>query len=184
MRIMTESGTAHCGCHNPRDVRSSRSQTPPGIRRKKYESEREVVHNWPPGPGSSNTNCATANSNGLSCSVFAGAPGVLTYDNGNTFIGLGVSGKASDTGVGGLAGGSNYTGGFSEFFTTPILVNGVLVAPTPQNIQLYFCPTGVCQPSDFTSGKTITSSQSGTFTASRVAGVPEPGTISMSLFGG
>ena len=140
--------------------------------------------NWPPGPGSANTNCATANSNGLSCSVFAGSPGVLTYDNGNTFVGLGVTGKASDTGVAGLATGSNYSGGFSEFFTTPILVGGVLVAPTPANIQLFFCPTGVCTPADFASGRSITSSQSGTFTATPVSGVPEPASISLSLLGG
>src|ERR1700681_1218353 len=36
---------------------------------------------WPPGPGSANTNCATANANGLSCSVFAGEPIILTYLN-------------------------------------------------------------------------------------------------------
>jgi len=132
--------------------------------------------NWPPGPGSANTNCATANANGLSCSVFAGSPIVLTYLNGDTFVGLGVTGKASDTGVSGLATGSSYTGGFSEFFTSQILVGGVLVNPTPQNIQLFFCPTGVCQPADFTSGRSITSSQSGTFSA---AVIPEPGTISL-----
>ena len=62
---------------------------------------------YPPGPGSPNTNCATANSNGLSCSVFAGSPGVLTFLNGHTVVSLGVVGKASDTGVAGLAGGSN-----------------------------------------------------------------------------
>jgi len=134
--------------------------------------------NWPPGPGSANTNCATANANGLSCSVFAGSPGILTYANGNTFVGLGVTGKASDAGVGGLASGSTYTGGFSEFFTQ-LLPNGT--TPTPQNIQLYFCPSGVCTADDFRSGKSITSSQSGTFTASQV---PEPATISMSLLGG
>ena len=134
---------------------------------------------WPPGPGSANSNCATANANGLSCSVFAGAPLVLTYLNGDTFMGFGVSGKASDTGVAGLAGGSTYSGGFSVFFTSN-LPNGQ--APTPANIQLYFCPSGTCQPADFTSGKTLTSSQSGTFTAS--SGVPEPATISMSLLGG
>src|SRR5205823_6314394 len=89
---------------------------------------------WPPGPGSANTNCATANSNGLSCSVFAGSPIVLTYLNGHTSASLGVNGKASDTGVAGLAGGSNYTGGFSQTFTD-LLPNGT--APTPQNIQLY-----------------------------------------------
>src|SRR5437879_4749431 len=72
---------------------------------------------WPPGPGSPQTNCATASSNGLSCSVFAGSPIVLTYLNGHTSASLGVVGRASDTGVAGLAGGSNYTGGFSQTFT-------------------------------------------------------------------
>jgi len=133
--------------------------------------------NWPPGPGSANTNCATANANGLSCSVFAGAPGVLTYVNGHTSVTLGVTGKVSDTGVAGLATGSSYNGGFSQTFTD-LLPNGTL--PTPQNIQLYFCPTGVCQPSDFTSGKSITSSQSGSFTA---AAVPEPQTTALVLGG-
>jgi len=132
---------------------------------------------WPPGPGSSNTNCATANSNGLSCSVFAGAPAILTYVNGDTFIGFGVHGQVSDTGVAGLATGSSYTGGFSEFFTQ-LLPNGM--APTPQNIQLYFCPSGTCTPADFTSGRSITTSQSGTFTASAV---PEPGTTALMLGG-
>ena len=140
--------------------------------------------NWPPGPGSANTNCATANANGLSCSVFAGAPAVLTYDNGNTFIGLAVNGKASDSGVSGLASGSSYTGGFSEFFTNKIMVGGVLVNPTPENIQLYFCPSGTCTAADFASGKTITSSQSGTFTATPSSTIPEPSTNTMSLLGG
>ena len=139
--------------------------------------------NWPPGPGSANTDCSTASSNGLSCSVFAGSPIVLTYDNGNTFVGLGVAGKASDAGTGGLAAGSNYTGGFSEFFTNPIMVGGVLVSPTPHNVQLYFCPTGVCQPADFSSGRSITSSQSGTFTATPVSGVPEPSPLWLGSVG-
>jgi PEP-CTERM motif-containing protein len=134
--------------------------------------------NWPPGPGSSNTNCATANANGLSCSVFAGAPGVLTYVNGHTSVSLGVTGFASDTGIAGLATGSTYSGGFSETFTD-LLPNGT--APTPLNIQLYFCPSGVCTAEDFRSGRSITSSQSGSFTA---ASVPEPASISMSLLGG
>jgi hypothetical protein len=139
--------------------------------------------NFPPGPGSPNTNCALANANGLSCSVFAGSPIVLTFDNGNTFVGLGVTGRASDTGVAGLATGSTYTGGFSEFFTTPIMVGGVLVAPTPDNIQHFFCPTGVCQTGDFLSGRSITSSQSGTFTATPVSGVPEPSAVLLSSMG-
>jgi hypothetical protein len=134
------------------------------------------------GPGSTNTNCASANANGLSCSIFAGSPWVLTYNNGNTFMGLSVNGKASDTGVGGLASGSTYTGGFSDFFTTP-LPNGM--APTPQNIQLYFCPTGTCEPGDYASGKSITSSQSGSFTAEPKPFIPlpEPSTVVLSSLG-
>ena len=134
---------------------------------------------WPAGPGSSNTNCATANSNGLSCSIFAGSPLILTYANGDTFIGLGVHGNASDAGVAGLATGSTYTGGFSDFFTATLPNN---TAPTPQNIQLYFCPGGTCVAADFTSGKSITTSVAGTFTANATqTPVPEP--LSLSLLG-
>jgi hypothetical protein len=132
---------------------------------------------WPPGPGSPNTNCATANANGLSCSVFAGSPIVLTYLNGHTFMGLSVVGKVSDTGVGGLASGANYSGGFSGFFSAP-LANGV--EPTPLNIQLYFCPSGTCTAADFTSGKSLSTSQSGSFSdgpPSTIA-TPEPSTLS------
>jgi hypothetical protein len=133
---------------------------------------------WPPGPGSADTNCATANANGLSCSIFAGSFEVLTYVNGHTSLSFGVNGKASDTGVAGLAGGSNYTGGFSETLTG-LLPNGTV--PTPLNIQLYFCPSGTCTTSDFMSGKSITTSQSGSFTATPTSAVPEPGTL--ALFG-
>jgi hypothetical protein len=136
--------------------------------------------NWPPGPGSSNTNCATANANGLSCSVFAGSPIILTFNNGDTFVGLSVNGKASDTGVAGLAAGSPYTGGFSEFLTQP-LPNGM--PPTPENIQLFFCPSGTCTPTDFSSGRSITSSQSGTFSAVAPPTVPEPSSIFLSATG-
>jgi hypothetical protein len=132
---------------------------------------------WPPGPGSANTDCSTANANGLSCSVFAGSPGVLTYQNGHTVVSLGVTGKASDTGIGGLAAGSNYTGGFSQTYTD-LLPNGT--APTPRNIQLYFCPSGTCTAADFASGRSLTSSQSGSFTASAV---PEPQTTALVLGG-
>ncbi len=137
---------------------------------------------WPPGPGSSNTNCATTNNNNAGpCSIFAGSPLILSYVNGHTAESLGVSGKASDSGVAGLAGGSTYSGGFSQTFTD-ILPNGT--APTPQNIQLYFCPTGTCTAADFSSGKSITSSQSGTFTASAsTSTVPEPGTLLLTLLG-
>lgn len=132
------------------------------------------------GPGSSNTNCATANSNGLSCSIFAGSPIVLTYLNFDTQMSFGVTGKASDTGVGGLAGGSNYSGGFSDFISA--LPNGQL--PTPLNIQRYFCPSGLCQPADFTSGNSITTSQSGSFTAAPTTSpVPEPSSVLLGSLG-
>jgi hypothetical protein len=146
--------------------------------------------NWPPGPGSANTNCAsTTGNNGGSCSLFAGSPLILTYENGDTFVGLSVSNsfnpaKVSDTGVAGLATStSTYTGGFSEFLTQT-LPNGM--APTPQNIQNYFCTgppiagSNTCTPADFSSDRSITSSQSGTFSASSTM-TPEP--ASMLLYG-
>jgi len=123
------------------------------------------------GPGSANTNCATANSNGLSCSVFAGSPIVLTFLNGETIASLSVSGRASDTGVAGLAAGSTYIGGFSQ--TLSVLPNGT--APTPFDVQQYFCPGGVCDPT-----KSITTSQSGTFTASSI---PEPSSVFLGSLG-
>jgi hypothetical protein len=129
------------------------------------------------GPGSSNTNCATASSNGLSCSIFMGSPIVLTYLNGHTSASVGVVGKASDTGVSGLAGGSNYTGGFSQTFTD-LLPNGAV--PTPQNIQLYFCPGVVCTAADFASTKSVTTSQSGSITASSI---PEPSSVFLGSLG-
>jgi hypothetical protein len=147
--------------------------------------------NWPPGPGSLNTNCAaTTGNNGASCSVFAGSPIILTYSNGDTFVGLSVSNasnpaKVSDTGVAGLAtSNSTYTGGFSEFLTAT-LPNGM--APTPQNIQNYFCPDFVtngnaCSAADFNSGRSITSSQSGTFNAN-FNNVPEPSPLFLSSIG-
>jgi hypothetical protein len=98
--------------------------------------------------------------------MFAGSPIVLTYLNDHTSASVGVLGKASDTGVAGVAAESRYIGGFSQTFTG-LLPNGN--APTPQNMQLYFCPSGVCTAADFQSGKSVTTSQSGSFTAS-VAG--------------
>jgi hypothetical protein len=132
---------------------------------------------YPPGPGSPNTNCATANANGLSCSVFAGSPIVLTFENGETFAAFSTAGRASDIGVAGLASGSTYVGGFSEFFSS-LLPNGT--APTPQNIQLYFCPGVVCTPADFASGRSLTTSQDGSFTAGNV---PEPSAIFLGSLG-
>jgi len=133
---------------------------------------------WPPGPGSSNIDCSTTNSNASSpCSVFAGSPIILSYVNGHTNASVGIVGKASDTGVAGLAGGSNYMGGFSQTFTD-LLPNGA--APTPNNIQLYFCPSRTCTPADFASGRNVTTSQSGSFTASAV---PEPSAVFLGSLG-
>jgi len=139
--------------------------------------------NWPPGPGSANTDCSTATSNGQSCSVFAGSPILLTFNNGVTTVSISMTGRASDAGVAGLAAGSVYIGGFSEFFTTT-LPNGL--APTPLNIQNYFCSQvnvghgNTCVAADFTSGRFITSSQSGTFF---VTAVPEPSTLVLGSLG-
>jgi len=142
---------------------------------------------WPPGPGSPNTNCATASGNGMSCSIFAGSPIVLTYINGHTSLSFGVVGKASDTGVAGLLGGSSYVGGFSQTITD-FLPNGTV--PTPLNIQDYFCtgPSSIpgggdtCTPADFASGRSITSSQSGSFTVTP-SPVPEPSSLLLSAIG-
>lgn len=123
------------------------------------------------GPGSSNTNCAGLTI-GQSCSVFAGSPIILTDEPTGTNISLSVMGTASDG-----AGSSNWLGLLSVPFTKT-LPNGT--APTPQNIQLFFCPSGTCTPADFTSGKTLSSPHAGDFIASAV---PEPGTISMALIG-
>jgi hypothetical protein len=140
---------------------------------------------YPPGPGSANTDCSTANTNGASCSVFAGSPIVLTFENGDTVAGLSVVGNASDTGVGGLPTGSSYAGGFTEFLTQ-LLPNGM--APTPLNIQNYFCSGvnpghgNVCQPADFSSTNSISVPDvGGSFTATVV---PEPNTLALLLIGG
>jgi len=142
------------------------------------------------GPGAPNTNCGLSSFNGSTpCSVFGpgggnpGSPIILSYVNGHTDATLGVAGKASDTGVAGLAGGSNYGGGFSQSFTD-LLPNSML--PTPANIQLYFCPSGTCTAADFAaspangSGKHITTSQAGSFTASPV---PEPSSVFLGSLG-
>jgi len=140
--------------------------------------------NWPPGPGDSSTDCAsTTGVPGASCSPFAGSPLILINFGFLTGVSFSVSNstnpaKVSDTGVAGLATStSTYTAGFASSFAS--LPNGM--PPTPQNIQLYFCPDWVtngnaCSAADFTSGRSITSSQSGSFTASfpTISSVPEP----------
>ena len=129
------------------------------------------------GPGSSNTNCATAVNVGDSCSVFPGSPIILTRTSTGTSASFTVSGKASDTGNAGLASGSSYNGSFSQPLVQP-LPNGA--APTPQNIQLYFCPSGTCTAADFSSGKSISTPFSGNFFATVV---PEPQTTALVLGG-
>ena len=114
------------------------------------------------GPGSSNVGmaaCAAATANGDSCSVFAGSPFILTYDNGNTDVSLAAGGTVYDPNAPSQV--SDWSGGFS-----------VTVADqTPS--QVY---------SDFESAGMITTGQQGQFVVSASA-VPEPGTISMALIG-
>jgi len=131
---------------------------------------------WPPPAGSANTNCATASSTGMSCSVFAGSPIVLTYIGGDTEVSLQVASpsspdKVSDTGVAGLATTqSTWSGGFTDFLASP-LPNST--APTPLDIQNYLCSGApsvsgggnTCTPADFASGKSVTSGQTGNFNA-------------------
>lgn len=67
------------------------------------------------GPGSANLNCATVNSAGESCSLFAGSPFILTYVTaGETAISLGAFGNAVD------ADGSSYWQGA---FTTQVTMS-------------------------------------------------------------
>jgi hypothetical protein len=116
------------------------------------------------GPGSSNTNCQGL-SIGQSCSVFTGAPLVLTRTASGTEASLAVMGFANDG-------------------TTPVPYVGEFQSPiagmTPGDLQLFFCPSGTCQPADFTSGKSVTRSQSGDFVANVV---PEPQTTALVLGG-
>jgi len=116
------------------------------------------------GPGSANTNCQGL-AIGESCSVFAGAPLVLTRTASGTEANLSVSGFAND-GTGPVA----YMGEFQS----PI--SGM----TPGQLQLMFCPSGTCTPADFNSGVSVTRSQSGDFVAFVV---PEPQTTALMLGG-
>lgn len=118
------------------------------------------------GPGAANTVCPSSGI-GLSCSVFAGSPIVLTLTATGTNVSFAVFGTATDG-----AGSSNWIGQFS----TPI------TGMTPHDIQIFFCPSGTCMPADFTSGKSITQPAGGDFLAT--AAVPEPGTTALTLIGG
>jgi hypothetical protein len=114
--------------------------------------------------------CSQATSNGKSCSpLLPGnlvSPIILTYNNGGTVVQMFMSGEVSDNGG---ATWSKWTGQLSATLTATLdqitTPSGASVAPTPQNIISYFIanPTGA-----------ITSSHSGTFTASVV---PEPATL-------
>jgi hypothetical protein len=126
-----------------------------------------------------NTNCATLTA-GSSCVVFAGSPLLLTCQGsvtpgcigGETVVSLTLTGTVTD----GSGTPSTYLGGFSQTLSNN-LPNGT--APTPQDIQAYFCPAGVCSTT-----AAITSSQSGSFTATLVSTTPEPSSMAMLLMGG
>jgi hypothetical protein len=130
-----------------------------------------------------NTNCVGLIP-GQSCVVFPGSPLLLTLaPNNQTGVDLFVSGRVSDSGVGGLATGSLYSGFFTEALTAN-LPDGSL--PTPADIQFYFCGTNTvtsvsqCDP---TKSITSTSPQTGSFTATIVASTPEPSSFAMILVG-
>lgn len=119
---------------------------------------------------------------GESCVIYPGAVLVLTLEaNNTTEVTLNIDGMTSDTGVGGLATGGAYVGSFTQALTA--LPNGM--TPTPANIQLYFCGTNSSPTAAecAANGASITSSQSGSFTATS-SGVPEPSSIALSLLGG
>jgi hypothetical protein len=128
-----------------------------------------------------NTNCAALTS-GDSCVVFSGSPLLLTCIGGSpstpgcvggeTVVSLTITGTVTD----GSGTPSTYIGGFSQTLSTP-LPNGT--APTPVDIQSYFCPGGVCSTT-----ASITSSQSGSFTATLGSTTPEPSSMVMLLMGG
>lgn len=126
-----------------------------------------------------NTNCASL-SVGNSCYIYPGAAVQLTLENGNTTrVSISLTGNASDTGVAGLPTASTYIGGFSQTYNST-LPDGL--APTPANIQFYFCGSNnVTSESQCNLGASLTSSQAGSFFATAV---PEPSAIGLTLMGG
>jgi hypothetical protein len=125
-----------------------------------------------------NTNCAALTVT-QSCVVFAGSPILLTLEpNNQTQVDFYISGNASDTGANGS--GTPYAGFFQSPITKP-LPNGA--APTPANIQLYFCGTNnVTNPAtQCSTTASISSSQAGSFTATLT---PEPSSMAMMVLGG
>lgn len=119
------------------------------------------------GPGASNTNCAGL-AIGQGCSLFAGSPIVLFDMGASTTASLGGFGTVTD----GL-GTNTWTGGFSAVFA----------GLTPDQVQLFFCPSGTCTPADFASGRSLTSSQSGDFVAATNNNPPVPEPASLLLLG-
>jgi hypothetical protein len=117
---------------------------------------------------------------GNSCYIYPGAAVQLTLEPGNTTrVSITMTGRASDTGVAGLATASAYIGSFSQSLTAN-LPDGS--APTPADIQNYFCGTNtVTSVLQCLGTQSITSSQSGSFTA---VAIPEPSAIGLSLMGG
>jgi hypothetical protein len=113
-------------------------------------------------PGSANTACAGITT-GESCSIFAGSPMLLVDTATGTTIVLALSGTVTDG-----FGTSTWVGQFSV----------PLSGETPGQIQMFFCPSGTCTAADFSSGRSVTSSQSGDFVASATTPpVPEPGSL-------
>jgi len=114
------------------------------------------------GPGSPDTACAGLTI-GESCSIFAGSPMLLVDTPTGTTILLVESGTVTDG-----FGTSNWVGQFSV----------PLSGETPGQIQMFFCPSGTCTAADFSSGRSISSSQSGDFVASATTPpVPEPASL-------
>ena len=111
----------------------------------------------------SSTNCLINAT--TTCSI-AGSPVVLTPIGGfGTSVSIGLFGRASDAGVGGLGvlgSGSTWVGGF----------NATIPDMTPTQITNFFCPGGVCNLNTVLHVNSV----GGSFSATAI---PEPGTIPM-----
>lgn len=117
------------------------------------------------GPGSATINCGGLSLGG-SCSLFAGAPLILTDVSNGTNVSLTAAGTVTDG-----AGVSTWQGEFS------VPIAGL----NPGQVQLFFCPSGTCTTADFASAKSMVLS-GGSLLAESTPQVPEPG--SLILFGG
>jgi len=113
--------------------------------------------------GPASTNCA-----GLlqfqSCAIFAGSPVVLTLQGTGTTATLNLAGTVTDGTV-----PVAWTGKFSSTF--PNL--------TPAQIQSFYCtgPGATCTAGDFASGRSLATSNSGSFTSVAATTVPEPSSM-------